>query len=151
MRLITPRAFWLPSLLSGFAMFTLSFTWHYHVLNDLKHIGTLLPLYVLFSIAGYLLMGLFMTMLLLGLQSFGWVGKRENPIGKITFFGSALGVLLGCVLLAITLPTREHLVVAHIWADLAWQVIEQTSGGLFAGIGLSIHRTWANLQHEGAM
>jgi hypothetical protein len=148
---LTPRAFWLPALLSGISMFALSYLWHGTILNDLKDIGQDLGLYLLFSITGYLLLGLLYAVLQLGLFRMDWIDAKENPVPKMMFSGLCMGVIMGCVLLALTLPLKGRVQAEHVWLDLAWQVVEQGMGGLFAALGMFIHRVNANLEREGAL
>lgn len=148
---ITPRAYWLPALLSGLGMFALSYLWHGTVLNDLKDIGDDIGLYFLFSITGYLLLGLLFAHLQLGLFRLEWIDPKENPMPKMMFAGLATGSIIGCVLLALTLPLKGRVEAEHVWLDLGWQVVEQTAGGILAAVGMFIHRVNANLEREGAL
>ncbi len=132
-------------------MFALSYLWHGTVLNDLKDLGDDLGLYLLFSITGYLLLGLMYAILQLGLIHMEWIDLRENPIPKMMLAGLGLGMIIGSVLLALTLPLKGRVEAEHVWLDLAWQVVEQGVGGLMAASGMFIHRVNANLEREGAI
>ena len=147
----TPRIFWLPTVLSAAGMFTLSYIWHATMLNDLKDIGDDMLLYLYFNISGYVLLGLLMSILQLGLLRLDWIDTKENPIPKMMLVGLLTGLVLGSVLLALTLPLKGRVDTAHVWVDLAWQVIEQGAGGMLAAFGLVIHRVTANLEREGAL
>ena len=148
---ITPRALWLPALLSGLGMFALSYLWHGTVLNDLKDIGDDVDLYFLFSIAGYLLLGLLFAHLQIGLFLSEWIEAKENPIPKMMLTGLATGIMIGCLLLALTLPLKGRVETEHAWLDLGWQIVEQTAGAILAAVGMFIHRVRANLEREGAL
>jgi hypothetical protein len=146
-----PRILWLPTVLSAAGMFTLSYIWHSTMLNDLKDIGDDMLLYLCLSISGYVLLGLLMSIFQLGLLRLDWIDSKENPTAKMMLLGLLTGLVLGWVLLALTLPLKGRVDPAHVWVDLAWQVIEQGAGGMLAAFGLLIHQITANLEREGAL
>jgi hypothetical protein len=148
---LSPRTFLLPALLSGAGMFTLSYIWHATVLNDLKELGDDFGLYLLFNITGNLLLGLLLATLQLGLLRFEWIDTKENPVPKMLMAGMFIGMMLGCVVLALSLPLKGRVDAAHVWLDLSWQIVEQGAGGLLAAFGLFIDRVNANLEREGAL
>lgn len=70
---------------------------------------------------------------------------------KMLLSGLAQGLIIDFPMLAVTLPAEGRLEPLHVWANLAWQLVEQTAGGLLDGLGLFFHRVNANMEREGAL
>jgi hypothetical protein len=87
---------------------------------------------------------------MLGLLRFKWIDDKENPLPKMMFAGMAVGVLLGCSLVALSLPMKGRFEPLHVWMDLAWQVVEQGLGGMLCAAGVFQHRLTSAMEREGA-
>ncbi len=141
----------LPVFLSAGSMYLASYIWHAEVLNDLVELGANRVPYLLMSAVGYIFMAVLLTFLGRYLVNSGLIDHKDPPISRFMLMGLVVGVFLAVSLHAMSLPFRGRFDAVHMLVDLAWQVVEQGIGGVFAGVGIFFHAVRLRLEREGAL
>lgn len=109
-------------------MFVLSYSWHGLILNDFDQLAYSRTLFIiLFSIV-YFGIGFILTLL----YQVPYLEKK--PLLKGLFFGCLMGILVYLISFVIGVSFIAAPTIKFIAIDAAWQVIEQSCGGLAIGL-----------------
>lgn len=118
-------------ILSAIVMFGLSYVWHGIVLNDYKLISYPFGIYLVSAGVVYLVIGFLMSRIFIA----EFLGRfTEKTVVRGLISGSALGLIVYMTALVAGVSFSNGLEMKYLALDVAWQVIEQTFGGLVIGL-----------------
>jgi hypothetical protein len=134
-KLLLTRRILVPWLLSAVVMCGISYLWHGIALTDLREIKIPVWLYLVISGLVYLGIGLVITVAMhLCIRSDLISIKRGFPL-KGAVLGSLLGFAVYMVAFLFGMSFTSHK-LAHILADVLWQMLEQGIGGVLVSFGI---------------
>jgi len=132
-----------PWLLSAVVMMVISFAWHGLALTDISDLRMDRRLYFGLSTLAYLIIALAITRMVQFLIMREWISLKGPFPVKAMFVGGATGIVVYLAILAMGLSFASR-GMQHAVVDFAWQVVEQSVGGLMVGLGIiyDLHRNF---------
>jgi len=128
---IFTKQFYASWICSTAAMFGLSYFWHGVVLNDYSLLNYPLGIFLSCTAFVYLIIGFVIS------YAYRFLTLRKkirDRFLKGIIAGSSVGVLLFIITLVLGISYSKHLTLHNVLIDLAWQIIEQTAGGITVSI-----------------
>lgn len=120
--------FFISWIVSGIAMFALSYLWHGVILNDFERLTY--PQATFLTLAALVYLGI--SLALTALNAFLEINR--TPIFKGIFIGLILGFFIYLVTFVLGISFNSTPKFAYIALDAAWQMFEQGLGGLACGL-----------------
>lgn len=125
------KRFMLGWIFSSILMFAISYVWHGIVLNDFGRISYPFEAYLIAAGVVYLVVGFLMGRIFMA-EFLDRFSEKAVPRGLLT--GAAVGAIVFMSTLVFGVSFSEGFDSKFMLLDFAWQVVEQTFGGLVIGL-----------------
>lgn len=125
----------LPWLLSTAVMFGLSWVWHGIVLSDFQELTVPHWLYLTLAAVVYVVLGLAQTILTHKAVQYEWISLKKAFPFMAMLLSAAVGFFVYLVIFVLGMSFAKH-GMAHVVADVIWQMFEQAIGGLMVSLGI---------------
>jgi hypothetical protein len=132
--------FYVSWILGSVLMYSLFYMWHGVFLNDFKKITFPFTWLILFTSIAYITI----SFLLYAVYESKPMKNVYNFFVRGIFSGLLLGFVIFVISIVVTISISRHLTAQHLMLDCAWQMVEQTLGGLLLGlvkVFIADHRT----------
>ena|ERR1700741_3648572 len=123
--------FFISWILAAVLMYLAFYGWHGLFLNDLNRITFSKPLFLILAALVYLVVSFVLY------KSFEskLMGKIYSPVLRGIITGFSLGFILFALVTVLGISFTKNMTFEYVMADLIWQVVEQTIGGVIIGLG----------------
>jgi len=122
------KKFFITWIVSSIYMYGVSFVWHGIVLNDLARLTYPKNLFLLLAGLAYLGFGFALAI------AINYIHINKTKVIRGLIFGIPLGVFVYLIAFVFGISFNSRPNLLHVAMDLTWQVIEQGTGGLVAGL-----------------
>lgn len=131
MKSMLTKRFFISWIVSGIAMFSLSYLWHGLFLNDFAQMNYPKQVFFVIAILVYLIIsaGIAIVYSHPKLDIY-----KKQPLQKGLIIGAAFGFALYMITLVIGVSFTRTMTMGNIMLDCLWQMIEQSFGGAIVGI-----------------
>jgi hypothetical protein len=122
------KKFFISWIVSSIYMYGISFVWHGIILNDLARLTYPKNLFLLLAAIAYMGFGFALAV------AINYININKTKISRGLIFGIPLGVFVYLIAFVFGISFNSRPNMMHVAMDLTWQVIEQGTGGLVAGL-----------------
>ncbi len=122
------KKFFISWIVSSIYMYGISFVWHGIILNDLARLTYTKNLFLLLAAIAYMGFGFALAV------AINYININKTKISRGLIFGIPLGVFVYLIAFVFGISFNSRPNMMHVAMDLTWQVIEQGTGGLVAGL-----------------
>ena len=116
-------------------MYGISYAWHGLLLNDISEMHMSLGTYLALAGIAYALIAAGLTFAVHAALLRGWIDMKIAFPFKAMGVGAILGVVVYALVFLSGFSFASH-ELQHVLLDAAWQVVEQTIGGLMVALGI---------------
>lgn len=109
-------------------MYGISFVWHGIVLNDLARLTYPKNLFLFLAAIAYMGFGFALAI------AINYIHINKTKVSRGLIFGIPMGVFVYLIAFVFGISFNSRPNMMHVAMDLTWQVIEQGTGGLIAGL-----------------
>jgi len=125
----------LPWLLSAVVMYGVSWVWHGYVLSDFQDLTVPRWLYLVLAGVVYLVLGLVQTILTHKAVQYEYISLKKAFLFMAMLLSAVVGFFVYLVIFVLGMSFAKH-GMAHVLADVVWQMFEQAIGGLMVSLGI---------------
>ncbi len=132
--------FFVSWILGSVLMYILFYMWHGVFLNDFKKINFPFTWLIIFTSIAYITI----SFLLYAVYESKPMKNIFNFFVRGIFSGLLVGFVIFVISTVVTISISRNLSAQHLMLDCAWQMVEQTFGGLLLGlvkVFVTDHRT----------
>ena len=126
------KRFIISCIASSLVMFLLSYVWHGILLTDFSRLTYSKHLFLFFAAVVYIILG-FVVSMAVDSKVLDKHFKRR-PVIRGAISGAVCGVALFMIATVIGISFSTGSKLENMLLDITWQVIEQTLGGIVAGL-----------------
>ena len=126
------KRFIISCIASSLVMFLLSYVWHGILLTDFSRLTYSKHLFLFFAAVVYIILG-FVVSMAVDSKVLDKHFKRR-PVIRGAISGAVCGVALFMIATVVGISFSTGSKLENMLLDITWQVIEQTLGGIVAGL-----------------